>query len=277
MVRRMTEDDVAPAARVMAAAFGFGPVADDEIRRRGQDRLRHLVGTDPEGVFVGEQDGAIVGVAQAYLREGLWCLSMLAVDPEVQSAGAGKVLFERALTYGEDRPGLIVASNDPRALRLYAAAGFSLRPALEAHGMINRRAFPPPARDVVVGGIEDLGETAAISRAVRGAAHTPEIAFALRRGAQLLLVRGRGFAVAEPGTGVWLVAALDDAAASALLWSGLRLAGDVERPVRWITGGQDWAVDVVVRAGLQLRAYGALCVRGRPGPLRPFLPSAPFA
>ena len=273
----MTEDDVAAAARVMAAAFGFGPVVDDEIRRRGQDRLRHLVGTDPDGVFVGEDDGEIVGVAQAYLREGLWCLSMLAVDPNVQSAGTGTALFEAALAYGEGQPGLIVASNDPRALRLYAAAGFSLRPALEAHGMINRRAFPTPSREVIVGGVEDLAEIAAISRAVRGAAHTPEVAFALRRGAQLLLVRGRGFAVAEVGTGVWLVAALDDAAASALLWSGLDLAGEVERPVRWITGGQDWAVEVVVRAGLQIHAYGALCVRGHPGPLRPFLPSAPFA
>jgi hypothetical protein len=28
---------------------------------------------------------------------------------------------------------------------------------------------------------------------------------------------------------------------------------------------------------LELNAYGALCVRGTPGALRPFLPSAPFA
>ena len=47
--------------------------------------------------------------------------------------------------------------------------------------------------------------------------------------------------------------------------------------VRWITAAQQWAIEVLARAGLRLTAYGALCVRGMPGPLAPFLPSAPFA
>lgn len=37
------------------------------------------------------------------------------------------------------------------------------------------------------------------------------------------------------------------------------------------------AVAVLLGAGLQLTGHGALCVRGDPGPLRPYLPSAPFA
>jgi hypothetical protein len=75
-----------------------------------------------------------------------------------------------------------------------------------------------------------------------------------------------------------VLVARDEQAAVALLWSALDLAGESDRAgVRWITGEQDWAVEVVVRAGLRLSAHGALCVSGRPGPLRPFVPSGAFA
>ncbi|MBV8219054.1 MAG: hypothetical protein JO325_11365 [Solirubrobacterales bacterium] len=84
--------------------------------------------------------------------------------------------------------GLIVSSNDPRALRLYARAGFALQPTLAAEGEVDRRALPS----------------------------------------------------AHPG---------------------IREDDDLE----------------ALQARLQLTAYGALCVRGTPGTLYPFLPSAPFA
>jgi hypothetical protein len=81
-----------------------------------------------------------------------------------------------------------------------------------------------------------------------------------------------------PGRGVWLLVARDEAAAASLLWAALALLADGERSaVRWITTEQGWAVEIVLRAGLRLAPYGALCVRGRPVPLRPYLPSAPFA
>lgn len=41
-------------------------------------------------------------------------------------------------------------------------------------------------------------------------------------------------------------------------------------------GAQQWAIDVMVGAGLGLTGYGALCVRGHAGPLVPFIPSGPF-
>jgi hypothetical protein len=78
--------------------------------------------------------------------------------------------------------------------------------------------------------------------------------------------------------GVWLLVARDDEAATALLWSALELATDADRPfLRWITGDQEWAISVALAAGLRLSAMGALCVRGNPGRLRPFIPSGPFA
>ena len=94
----------------------------------------------------------------------------------------------------------------------------------------------------------------------------------------MLALGERGFTVAQPGRSVWLLVARDEPAATALLWAALELAGESERPlVRWITGGQDWAIETCLRAGLRIEAYGALCVRGTPGTLRPFIPSAPFA
>ena len=109
----MTDEDVAGAARVMATAFGIDP-RDEESSRRGRERVAHLLQTDPDGCFVGERDGRIVGVAQAYRRERLWCLSMLAVDPGVQSDGMGRELFEQTLAYGDGGPGLIVGSGPAR-------------------------------------------------------------------------------------------------------------------------------------------------------------------
>jgi hypothetical protein len=188
-------------------------------------------------------------------------------------------LLERALGYGSQADaGLIVGSNDPRALRLYARAGFWLHPTFEAVGPLVRRALPRPDRRVRDGDGTDLESVAAISREIRGAPHTLELELALRQGGRLLRFGDRGFAVAQPPHGVWLLVARDEAAATTLLWSALALSGDAEQlSVRWITGAQDWAVTVAVKAGLRLSATGALCVRGSPGPLRPFIPSGPFA
>lgn len=46
-----------------------------------------------------ELDERVIGVAQAIVREGLWCLSLFAVAPDAQSAGAGAVLLDHAIAY----------------------------------------------------------------------------------------------------------------------------------------------------------------------------------
>ena len=85
---------------ISAAAFGVD-LADEAASRRWRSRIEHPVALDPEGMLVAEHGGRIVGVAQAIRRERLWCLSLLTVDPTVQSAGAGRALFDRALEYDE--------------------------------------------------------------------------------------------------------------------------------------------------------------------------------
>ena len=277
VIRALTAGDLAAVAEVGAAAFGF-EISTPQAAERWDARIAQPLATDPHGGFVAERDGRVVGAAQVLVRERLWVLSLLVVDPHGQSAGAGRQLLAAALRHGarETDAGLIVSSNDPRALRLYARSGFRLLPAFEAEGTIDRRALPREAAGVRTGG--DPEAFAPLSREIRGAPHTAELRYAVDHGAVLLHLGDRGFAVASAGHAVWLLVARDEQAARALLWSALELAGDSERPlVRWITGEQAWAIDVAVRAGLGLRAYGALCVRGTPGPLAPFIPSAPFA
>ena len=173
-VRPFELSDLHEAGDVSAAAFEFD-ISDPALGDRWRGRLAHTIGTDPDGCFVAEQDGRIVGVAQAMVRERLWCLSLITVKPDVQSGGAGRALMDAALRYGRDDTdsGLIVASDDPRALRLYGLAGFRLLPTFQADGAIRRQALPRPDRRVRQATLSELEELAPISREVRGAAHTP--------------------------------------------------------------------------------------------------------
>ncbi len=137
----MRADDAPAVHEVALAAFA------DLARRSGRPdfppgdlaaahgRLRHLVGTDPGGAWVAERAGEIAGAALALVREGVWGLSLLVVRPGAQSTGLGRALLERALTLGEGtRGGIILASEDARAMRAYARAGFALHPSVSASG-----------------------------------------------------------------------------------------------------------------------------------------------
>ena len=99
-------------------------------------RLRRLLDADPGGAWVAERDGAVAGVALALLREGLWGLSLLVVDPRAQGEGVGRELLARACAYGDGARGhVILSSSDPRAMRAYARLGLELHPAIAATGV----------------------------------------------------------------------------------------------------------------------------------------------
>src|SRR5690242_463654 len=111
-VRPFELSDLHEAGDVSAAAFEFD-ISDPALGDRWRGRLAHTLRTDPEGCFVAEQDGRVVGVAQAMVRERLWCLSLITVDPGVQSGGVGRALMDATLEYGREETdsGLIVASD----------------------------------------------------------------------------------------------------------------------------------------------------------------------
>jgi len=269
--------DIPAAATISLAAFGV-PTDDLSVLEVWTRRVAHCHESDPAGAFVAERDGRLVGAVAALRRERTWILSLLTVAPTAQGGGIGRALLSASLDYAApDDAGLIISSNDPRALSAYGSAGFALQPAFEARGTIVLERRPADLPEVT-DGAGALPELSAISREVRGASHEQELPHALYRGARILRLGDRGFAVAQQGHGVWLLAARDEAAATALLWHALAEVGHTDRaPIRWITGDQQWAIDVALQAGLRLVPYGAVCMRRVRAPLRPYLPSGSFA
>ena len=279
LVRPMAAEDIHQVATVTAEAFGTD-LSTPLQRHNWEHRLRHSLLSDPEGSFVSERSGLVTGAAQAVIREGIWILSLMAVSPTLGGGGEGRALMHSVLGYERGcAGGLIIASNDPRALRLYASSGYVLEPTFQAGGKIDPAALPAhanPAITPVAAG--ELGTLEPISRAARGPAHTPDLEVPLARGASISRLEDRGFVVTMPGRGVWALAARDDNAAVSLLWHGLaELVHEPAVEIGWISGRQQWAIDVLLAARLSLTAYGAIGTRGAVGPLYPYIPSPPFA
>jgi GNAT superfamily N-acetyltransferase len=280
----MSLGDVPAAQESMHASFqalvaSHGGRLDDPAPwqvERTRIRIAHLVGTDPAGSWVADADGVLVGVAQALVREGVWGLSLLTVDPGHQNAGVGRALLEASLAYGTGSRGwIILASGDFRAVRRYAAAGFELRPAMCANGVPERAGLPDPGA-VRPGGEADLELCHEVSRTIRGGAHGPDIDVLRRTGCELLVDPGRGYALHLEGTPK-LLAALDDDSATRLLGAALRAAPEgAEVQIEPLTAGQDWAVRVSVAARLRLNPWGPMFVRGELGPLAPYLPNGAY-
>jgi GNAT superfamily N-acetyltransferase len=245
-----------------------GPIASSRVR------MGRLLATDPDGAWVAERDGRVVGCSLALMREGVWGLSLLVVAPQAQSSGVGRELLARAREYGESARGWIVlASRDPRALRSYARLGLRLHPALAARGRPRRVAAPPEVR---TGTPADLPLTIEVDRQVRGAAHGDDILSLLDAGGRMLVLPERGYAVVRDGA-VRQLAARDEDAAATLLRACLAASGAREAGVEWITSLQDWAVAPCLEAGLELRMdVGAVFLGGDVGPFAPYLPSGAY-
>jgi GNAT superfamily N-acetyltransferase len=279
--RPMREDDVPAAEELKHATFAdlaqrFGePVPPPGDPEAGYVRVRRILATDPGGSWVTEDgDGALTGVALAIMREGVWGLSLLVVRPDLQSAGTGTALLRRTLDYGADARGaIILGSPDPRALRAYARAGFALHPALSATGTPRDVAPAPEVRPFTPA---DHPLAAAVDHAVRGAAHGGDLDALAAGGAELLTYPERGYAVHRHGD-VKTIAAFDDEAAAALLRTVLaRVPAGAKAEVDWMTGAQQWAIEVAVAARLQLRPGGAVFLRGDVGAFRPYLPGGAY-
>jgi GNAT superfamily N-acetyltransferase len=264
----MTPADADALIDFMDEAWGV------EDRSAQHLRIGHLIATDPGGAWTAtDEDGTVIGGALALRREDLWGLSLLIVRSDRRSGGHGRALMQAAVAYGEGtRGGIILSSQDPRAVRTYWRAGYRLLPAYGASGRVHT---PPPAASGVrlARWPEDRDLVDSASRAVRGAAHGPDIDIQLEQGRELLVHDGGGF-LTRTGTRVHMLAAGDERAARELLETALHDAESAE--VDFLDAAQDWAIDTVLQAGLELSFYGSTCVRGDVGPLRPYVPSGAY-
>jgi GNAT superfamily N-acetyltransferase len=282
-VRPMTVVDVGAAATAFEGAmadlrgrFNLPPIPrNPQSAGLFERRIAHLLATDPGGAFVAERDGAVVGISQAFVRDGFWVLSLLGVATDCQEHGIGRELLGAALDYANPAmPGTILCSRDPRAMSRYTRAGFDLHPAVVAFGAPRHR---PTFHDEVRAGTEDdLAMVDAIDRDVRGAVRSADVRFMLEHPDLTLYVepdRAYAFAAADR---VNVVAGRDEESAQRVLESALSATTAENVEVAWITGPQQWALRTVVNAGMELHPHGPVMLRGRPSPAPSYLPNGAF-
>jgi len=284
LIRPLRPEDVPAAADVGWRALSpYMPhaVADDAVDpapRVAWQRLRvgHLLETDPGGCWVAEVSGEVVGVALGLVRDDVWGFSLFGLLPEHQGRGVGGELLRAALSYAEGRRGgIILSSVNPAAMRSYFRSGFRILPTVSLGGVARPDAIPAGLRSRAGDPDADAATIDLASRHVRGATHRRDVPTMLGS-SRLLVLDGEGFAVHREGK-VALLAAISDEAARDLAWSCLAEAprgATVE--MEFVSAGNDWAVDVGLRAGLSLSPEGPIFVRGELGTMRPFIPSGAY-
>ena len=279
-IRPMTADDVAAAERV--TAIGFHELDTRMFRRSWPDpqlrpparsaawvrRTQHLVATDPAGCWVAERDAELLGIVVSFVREKLWLLASYAVVPGAQGLGLGRALLAPALEHGQGSlRGMLNASNDPKAVRRYCAAGFRLHPQMFLRGTPDRSAIPVVEK-VREGSASDVDLMDSVDRQTRGAAHGADHQILLEQYRLVVSDTSTGQGYAYVDQGVALLAATDRRTASRLMWEAIASSEDVL--IGHITAENDWAVDVGLAARLELDQGGYLALRHMKPP-RPYL------
>jgi predicted N-acetyltransferase YhbS len=271
VIRPLLTSDIAAARQVTddaLDALGENPAEHTlESVARGEARIAHLQQTDPDSAWVAEEDGRVVGCALALVREGMWFLSLLMVNPAHQSKGLGRQLLDAALQTATDRSWL-GATTDPAALRRYRRAGFDLVPCLTARGTVDRSVLvQTPVRESTW---EAHGEFVDdVTRGVRGAGLAQDLPYLAAAGYQLFVTHG-GFAIVRP-SGLVSLGAQDPRTSAELLWT---VFAETTQPVQvdWLSHDQQWAIDVCLDARLPLlKGEGHLFLRGQT-PMSPYLP-----
>lgn len=280
-LRPMRPADVAAAERLSAEAF----LAVDRASRRPDDpapalrslaraahwtaRTTHFLQTDPAGCWVAEVDGALGGFATSVRRDGTWVLATYAVSGDLQGRGVGRRLLDAALEHSRGcLRGMLSSSTDPRAVRRYLLAGFTLHPQMTLSGTVDRTAIPPGTGEKVrEGAAADTDLLESLDRQRRGSGHGPDHAH-LQATCRLVVsdtTTGSGYAYLTDDGEVALLAAGNRRTAARLLWTAIA-DGPAEQQLRHVTAANDWAVWIGTQARLDLRTDGFLALRGMKPP-----------
>jgi ribosomal protein S18 acetylase RimI-like enzyme len=228
-------------------------------------RTAHTLRTDPEGCWVAELDGRVVGCVLSRVRELMWILSSFAVSPDVQGSGIGTQLLAAALHHGRGcLRGMFSASADPAAVRRYRLAGFDLHPQMFATGTVDRDALPVVDR-VREGSAGDIDLMDSIDRQTRGAAHLSDHEALLAQFRLIVSERSssQGYAYVDDTGSPVLVAASTRRTASDLVWEAFASSAPGSTvSLRHVTAANQWAIDVALAARLSVHTSGYLCLRG---------------
>jgi GNAT superfamily N-acetyltransferase len=276
--------------------------------------LAHLLATDPERFWVACQGGtepSIVGFSSASLREGLWFLAMLFVDPAAQADGIGQALMDRAQASRDVDPGgpaipspdapldsgihtwgMCTDAVQPISNGLYARRGMVPRiPIWRLFGEVRRWSAVPslPAGLVAVpfeqleldgpDGERRLAETLdQVDRELLGAAHPVDHAYLRREGRVGFLARepgGRTLGYVY-GSGVGRlgpVAALEPDLLPALIGTAIRETPALGSVAAWVPGTAANAMRAFLDAGLRIDGFpGMICWSRSDHPFERYLP-----
>lgn len=236
-------------------------------RRVWTTRTLHFLRTDPGGCWVAEDDSGMVGMATSYRRETLWCLATYAVLPGRQGRGIGKPLLAAALDHGRGAlRGMVSASADARAVRIYHQAGFELHPQMFLSGTVDRSAIPVVEK-VRDGSASDIELMDSLDRRARGAGHGPDHELMLTTWRLLVsdTSTGSGYAYLNERGHLALLAASNRRTAVRLLWAALADSPE-ETTVAHVTAANQWVLDVGLAARLRLDQEGFLALRGMEPP-----------
>jgi len=131
-IRLMAPRDADAVRRVEAAAFGAwlnrARGRDEELPWRTRTNVLALREKDPDGCFVAERDGRVVGLIFSRTWGSVGWFGTFAVLPEYQGQGVGKQLIAASLDYLGRRPdrmiGLETMPQSSGNLGLYLKRGF---------------------------------------------------------------------------------------------------------------------------------------------------------
>jgi ribosomal protein S18 acetylase RimI-like enzyme len=134
-VRIMRPDDADAVREVDAIAFYAWAKGlhgeSTELQQRTRDNVLACLEKDPEGCFVAEEQGRVVGFILSRTWGGVGWPGTFAVLPEFQGRGLGKELLLLSLEYLRRGPGRIIGletmANSPGNLGLYLKQGFQMR------------------------------------------------------------------------------------------------------------------------------------------------------
>jgi len=297
--------------------------------------LVHLLTTDPDRFWVATVPGppesaptppagsdtgrnghhdpdAVVGFTCASLREGLWFLAMLFVDPGRQADGIGSALLDRAQAGRDVDPGgpAVPSPDDPldSGIHTWGMCTDSVQPI--SNGLYAKRGMVPripiwrlfgeirrwPALPTLPGSLEavpfealehdhgDGGRRLAtmldeLDRELVGAAHRVDHTYLRRDGRSGFLVRERGtgrvvgYTYGSSIGRLGPVAARDPELHPALIGTAVREAPALGPVALWVPGSATTATRALLDAGLRLDGFPGLICWSRPEhPFERYLP-----
>ncbi len=139
--RHAQPDDVSAISKVLADAInalslrhGFG---DEQINPVPPNPyFAFALREEPEGFWVAEGAGEVVGFTHSWMRGPFWFLAHLFISPGCQGKGVGRRLLDKALEYGSPAAianrSLITFAYNPTSISLYMRSGMYPREPLYA-------------------------------------------------------------------------------------------------------------------------------------------------